>query len=306
MEDNIYSWSYTKHKIFSFCRRKYFYFYFASKNGWKEYSSSLNRKVFVQKHIVPYKKWINNLLISSLRNIFLDTHIIKPEQLENQLKKTLYKSFLREKFNLLNNTHSQEQKLITPLKEIYFYNLPSSNVIYLSEKYLTNLLNTFNSDNKLIKILSEVPRQSKINTFKPSFFYLKKIKIWVSPHLAWFRNGKVTSINLYPETSLNNFNVLDWDLLSSINTLFWQNKFNINRINIETISTFLNIQKNSATNIYCKKNLKETIKFIENSFSTIHSCCSTSLGVYKQNYKKTNDIKKCSTCIFKQFCISEN
>jgi hypothetical protein len=299
-QNYINSWSYYRHNIFKYCERKYFYHCFAATNGWKTTSTKKEQKLYLLKQITPYKLWIENLIVKNIKKTFLLSNTITPNEFTKSFQQALYKEFLSNKHKICTSFEKDMPKHPI-IKEIFIDKIPKKTVLSLAEKHL-ELLNSIIMDSKLIRQFNKIPFQAKQNTSTPLYFYLDNIKVWTAPHLSWFINGKIFSLNFYFSTKLSNLINGNWDTIAGINSLYWQRKPHAYINKIENINIFTNYLNKKISTVYGGINPTKAIKIIKDSHRIIKSRLTTTQKEYEKNYSKTKDKNNCSNCNFKEFC----
>lgn len=66
---NEFSWSKSRHDLFVSCRRKYFFHYYGSWNGWKREADERTRQIYYLKKLQSRQMWIGSVVHKYIENL---------------------------------------------------------------------------------------------------------------------------------------------------------------------------------------------------------------------------------------------
>ena len=286
------SWSYTRHKLFSFCERKYYYHYFGSQNGWLEFDSTAKQeKIFKLKKALSLENWVKNIFTSSLQHAFITSRPTSKKDFCLKFRACVFRKFQSDKYRVMANSIISEPLII---KEIFLGKISLKESIDYAERK-TNFLAAQLVASDIPDLLFSVPAQAKKTQSKPVFFQLDNIKVWNAPLIAWYINGKLYTLNLKIDNTRNS----DWALLAAINTLYWHKTLNLTYDMIECITVFLEHKNIFA--VYAKRHPQEVVNIIKDSGKRISSRTTHQNKSFEKNYVKTKSAN-CSECVFNAVC----
>ena len=142
---NDFSWSKSRHDLFSECQRKYYFNYYGSWNGWKYNADERTRKIYYLKKLQNRHMWIGSavhLCIEKLlKNYRLENFETSLEELQASLLASLRQDFAdsrsgnwaKKKWRLFEHEYdsdvdNQEWKRITDMAQLCLKNFWASAV----------------------------------------------------------------------------------------------------------------------------------------------------------------------------------
>jgi hypothetical protein len=95
---NLFSWSFTRHKNFAECRRRYYYLHYGSWNGWNNDAPDEARLAYRLKNIQSLPMWLGDLVHRMIERILGDLRNQEVNSLENyqkQLRNWMNKEYVQ-------------------------------------------------------------------------------------------------------------------------------------------------------------------------------------------------------------------
>jgi len=294
MQNNLkseFSWSISRHNIFEYCERAYYFHYYGSWNGWTQYSDDLSIQLFKLKHLQTKELWLIHIICNSFKMAIAKQ--IVPDF--SNIKKYVIKFILKDISSLKIKNWMDDPKQINLFSTYYEYADIDSIKTWALNNYFSHL-----HTNKTLNTLLKIPltmQKCHDNNFK--YFKINKLKIWLNPLSIYSYNKKLIAFNF-------NFDLSDssnWSLSTALSELYilvhWKPKIN------DIVTPTLFVKENRNYTVYAKRNLKEVIQIVNKSTLKMKSRLSYTQKAYIDNFDKTTDQKKCHTCRFKEACMTK-
>lgn len=182
---NEFSWSVSRHQLFTGCQRAYYYNHYGSWGGWEINAPERIRQTYILKNIVSMPIWvgsiIHDLIQKSLENFANTGFFPTAEQLKEDALNTMRTGWTQS----VKKAWIQAPKK-TNLFELYYgngKNLPREMTDKIKERVLECIDNFAHS-----QILKEILATPFLN-WKPidklSFFMINDLKVWCAIDFAY-------------------------------------------------------------------------------------------------------------------------
>lgn len=133
-----FSWSLSRHKTFSTCKKQYAFAYYQAHNGWLANSSDLAKQTYRLKKIVTlpilFGQIIHDLIAKTLQKFYQQGYISSEQELILQAKDLLNNAYI-------DSTRYRSEWFARPSKRTMLYDLYYGNALNLEEvQYYKNLI----------------------------------------------------------------------------------------------------------------------------------------------------------------------
>jgi len=300
---NEFSWSFSRDNLFRDCKRKYFYNYYDSWEGWKKDSiDEVTRTLYVLKNLVNRKIWKGDAVhkeISRVLKSYESTGIF------SDYKKSAKRAtkIMREEFRFSRNkeywTTSRSLRKINALFEHeYDIELPDDEWINNYNDVLKCLRNFYNSEIcEDIKCISTDDIVT-IDSITPTEFDFNNEKIYVNLDLAYMLDGKLKIVDW--KTGSAETNPLQFVVYTfHSNEIFEIPLEDITVIEYNLLDDKKFIYTYSETEINNAKHY--ILESISNMKSYLYEPAENLASI--TDFPRTEDEWKCGNCNFKKICF---
>lgn len=292
---NEFSWSKSRNDIFSSCRRKYYYHYYGSWNGWKYNADQRTRTIYLLKKLQSRYMWIGSLVHNQIEKILkayrANELVADYQTLEDELIHTMRGDFKRSRegwparkpWRLYEHQYEQE--------------VPDEQWRESAEQAKSCLKTFWDSElHQKIKLL-ESDQWLEIEDF--SSFYLDGVKIHVVLDFS-YRDG-------------DQFYIFDWKtgqkdlgmagLQLACYRIYATKQWLAEDEKIQTIE--FNLAQNKEISHGCEEiSLKEAEEEIRMSIKSMQSLLKNveSNEAEEEDFAYAEDESVCRSCSFRQVC----
>lgn len=300
---NEFSWSFSRDNLFRDCKRKYFYNYYGSWEGWKKDSiDEVTRTLYVLKNLVNRKIWRGDAVhkeISRVLKSYESTGIF------SDYKKSARRAtkIMRDEFRFSRNkeywTTSQSLRKVNALFEHeYDIELPDDEWINNHNDVLKCLRNFYNSD--ICEELNNISTDDivTIDSITPTEFDFNNEKIYVNLDLAYMLGGKLKIVDWKTGSAETN------PLQFVVYTFHSNEIFKIPLEDITVIEYNL-LDDKKFIYTYSETEISNTKDYILESISNMKSYLyepAENLASIT-DFPRTEDEWKCGNCNFKKICF---
>lgn len=289
---NEFSWSLSRFTLFNFCKRAYYFHYYASWGGWLDDATTFQNHIYRLKQIKTEKEWIDELILESItkairKEIESNVQSIKSycfRRAYAELTSLQNKEFLKDpkKLSLFSHYYDKEsilsiQNTVSERMNEIFEVLACHNLYHmLNKKFLD-----FVSVNELVK------------------FNLGQIPIWCKPSFIYHEAEEIIIENF----RFNDFrNDLTWPLSSAISLIFCLKNLLRQNKKLQSKTTF--IYDKNLLPVYVTLNVTETAEIILNSAQLMLSYLTKEAEAIESNFPACSEKEKCRECNFKEACAA--
>ena len=284
-----FSWSYTRHKIFKFCRRAYFYRYYAAQKGWDKFADPRSQLIYRLKNLVKTENYVRNTVSKAISDVFLRGN--KKNEKDFPLRNIyseLRQNLFRTRTDIENRCWEDDPKK-TNLFEIYYGESPDT-VFGRIREYISGIILIL-SQGGLLSELSAIPYLQWKNFKLPLAFFLDGLNVWTAPDFVWTEEGNtnVLFLRFRPDDE-------SWRLPPGISVLALENKFHIPPSRFRCRTFFCN--GHEIFEGY--ENLEKVRSLIKESSSSMLSLLVPDGKAHEENFGRAETC--CSSCGFKEYC----
>ncbi len=278
INNDNFSWSYSRENIFKICPRAYFYKYYGAINGWDKYANDETKHIYLLKNIKKAHWWIKELIVSSIKEIIIQRRNNYNIDI-TYLNQIIIKKFHKSIHSVINEDWKSDAKYLN-LFEIYYSKNDSLNIL---DNIKDSLLKTIAVliENQKIQPLLDIPYIKFINSDKPTQFYINDLKIWCKVDFIWKDKNNIHLLNFSWKENKNPLQIASEMIKQN-----YPNRYD--NIILQNISLLNGNTTNYETSC-------EVRNFVIESASTMLNDT--------RNFPKINDNQKCEQCIFKEMCL---
>lgn len=300
---NEFSWSFSRDNLFRDCKRKYYYNYYGSWEGWKKDSiDEITRTLYVLKNLVNRKIWKGDAVhkeISRVLKSFVSTGTFS--DYDTSVKRAT--SIMRSEFRFSRNreyweTNKSLRKVNALYEHEYNIELPDDEWINNHNDVVECLRNFYNSD-----ICGELKNINTddiltIDSITPTEFEFNEEKIYVNLDLAYMIEGGLK--------------IVDWKTGSAeTNPLqFVVYTFHCNEIYKFPLQDIKVVEYNLLDDKkfiyrYKESDIDDAKDYILDSINKMKSFLYDPMhnAAEISAFPRTQDEWKCSNCNFKKICF---
>lgn len=297
---NEFSWSYSRHRTFSTCKREYYYRYYGSWGGWEYYADELTQRLYRLKNMITLPMLVGDVvhrMISVALESLKEGHEIPSERVEadvidefkkawRQSKKREWKTAPKRKVNLFEHYYGgnpTEQELL----ELRDTMIDSIHGFYLSDSY------------RFIKTLS--PREWLTKEELDSYIF-QGTKIWVKLDFA-ARHGE----RIYLYDWKTGKGVTEDETQLAVYALYAQDKWGIDLKDLRLFDIYL--KKQLPVKMKLSKGTVETAKdvILQSINGMVDLLDDQTKNTAKiDSFPMVEDMAVCRRCSFKEVCYPDS
>lgn len=300
---NEFSWSFSRDNLFKECKRKYFYNYYGSWEGWKKDSiDEITRTLYVLKNLVNRKIWRGDAVhkeISRVLKSYESTGIFSSFEMSIKRVTNIMRSEFRfSKNKEYWNTSQSLRKVNALFEHEYDVDITDDEWIDNYNDVLKCLRNFYSSD-----ICDELKTINTgeivtIDSITPAQFDFNEEKIYVNLDLAYKLDGKLIIVDWKTGSAETN------PLQFVVYTFHANEIFKIPLEDITVVEYNLLDNKKFIYN-YTQQQIDEAKQYIEKSMNDMKSYLYDPLNnaAAIPDFPRTDDDWKCGNCNFKKICF---
>ncbi|MGO4886209.1 PD-(D/E)XK nuclease family protein [Anaerobacillus sp. MEB173] len=296
-----FSWSNSRHRTFMECKKKYYYHYYLSHNGWLFQAAEENKLAYRLKNIknlpIALGEVIHDIIHSQLKAYLAGETLASEQELIQQVKDRLNLAFIHSKKHV--DDWMMKPKKFQMLHEIYYYNkLEQSDVENIKQKIDVCIKNLLSSKSYNTIITDENIHVIEAEELKTVYF--DGVKVYVVLDF------------LYRERESDKWIIVDWKTGKQNKTdrdqlalyvLYLIDKYKITLDNIIIRNEYL---QSGETKDYtlCEDDLIEARNLISDSTEAMRRFLaqpSINKPLAEDEYEETFSYR-CNSCNFKQLC----
>ncbi len=296
-----FSWSNSRHKTFTECKKKYYFHYYLSHNGWLFQSDEVNKQTYRLKNIknlpIALGEAIHDIIHDQLKAHLAGEPLFSEQHLKQTCKNELNQAFIDSKKHY--DDWRMKPKKFNMLHEIYYDNeLNPDDIDKIKEKIevcINNLLNCKSYNEILANENLYVLEAEELKAF-----YFDDIKIYVV--LDFVFRDRLSGKWVIVDWKTGNENRSDRDQLA-LYALYLMDKFKIKLENIEIRNEYLQSGK-TVTYTLNEEDIIEAKNLIVNSSDEMQTYLhdrSLNKPLSEDHFVETFSFR-CKSCNFKEKC----
>ena len=307
-KENKFSWSYSRHALFQFCERAYYFNYYGSWNGWDTYAPDHTRLLYHLKNLTSKELWFANSIRKSFTHTLNISKELNAQSFYLEFKNHIYRSLKYNLSSLLREEWKNDPKCLC-INEVYYQKISIRELEHWIKSELLNKLDAIQKS-KIIDEILNIPYSAFINSREILSFDFFGFPVWCSPFLTWMNKGKVHFLNFKFINEYNNLSAttdyyrrISWAMLMGLNCLFAKQHWALgyNRIICKTLF----VDNSNSYTVYGHRSPKEIENIILDSSRLMKSKLTCDEKAYTENFPETDTKEKCQNCSFFQVCTSK-
>lgn len=289
---NEFSWSPSRFTLFNYCKRGYYFHYYASWEGWLDDATSFQKHIYRLKQIKTEKEWIDELILESIAKA------VKKEIESNiqSIKTYCFRKAYAELISLTNRDFLKDPKKLSLFSHYYNSESISSIKERVSERMneIFDVLVLHKLDYLLNKNFLDFVSVNELVKFN-----LGQIPIWCKPSFIYHEREEIIIENF----KFNDFREDQaWPLSSAVSLIFGlKNLLRLNK-NLQSKTTF--IYSDNILPVYATLNITETAEIILSSTRLMLSYFTKTREALEMNFQICPEKEKCRECNFKEACAA--
>lgn len=213
-----FSWSYSRCRIFKFCKRAYFYRYYAANNGWDKFADPYSRVLYRLKNLVKTENYVRNLVSKTLSDVF--TRGSKRGAKDFPLRdiySALQKHIFHNRADIENRCWEEDPKKLN-LFEVYYGEDPDL-VFGKIREHISDFVSKL-SQCGLLSELASVPYLQWKNFTLPVVFSFNGLNVWTAPDFVWSHEGHTNLLFLKSQRDEE-----AWRIVPGVSVMALENNF---------------------------------------------------------------------------------
>jgi len=296
---NIFSWSSSRARSFSTCKRKYYFQYYGHWGGWLSQSDEITKKIYFLKKMSSIPQIIGLIIHQQIENILKKLKkgsIISREKVLKESIDSFKKSWNESK----SKKWKKSPKDYTNLYEHFYKEEPSrENLLKVKDKIEKCINGFYDSDS--FKFIKQLSNSDVLSIEQMSFFDFEDTKIYVNLDFAVKHDGKI-----YIYDWKTGQRVEEDERQLSIYAIYanqrWDKDFDL--IRLFDVYIFRNLPVKIKLNI---RSIHDTKKYVRNSIKEMHSMLD---DVGKNianidNFPMVENVNICKKCQYKSLCFGD-
>jgi len=285
-DEQEFSWSLSRDSLFTFCPRAYFYHYYGSAGGFKQFSGV--EQLYQLKKLQSLDLWINSICAEVLRDFFYEN----PEN--SNLHKAAKRYFNQGARSVsLREWRDDPQQL--NLLESYYGFVEINELIEQGAKLLDKSIDSL-FESGLPAYLKEIPYLDRKNLSFPVYTNIGRIKVWCSPVIVWQEDGLLKFLTLNNGHS----NKIKSHHTAALHKILAFNNLRFKPERVVTLNFDLTCGETSALPDE-EINVSELIDHIKNSTAEMLALSTDHNSIFEDNFHK--NIDNCAKCKFQKHCL---
>ena len=297
------TWSFSRHKTFSTCKRMYYYNYYGSLGGWDDNADTEVKKLYMLKKMTSLPILAGTLVhdeVEKVLNAVRNEDKYSQKDSEDNVIKAFKESWKQSK----NKDWKKNVKHNTNLFEHYYNKEVSDDRLFEIKDIMINSIKGF-YDSDTFSFIKTVAAQDWLAIEELDSFEIEGTKIWVKLDFATQHDGKV-----YIYDWKTGKEVKEHENQLEVYTLYAMEKWKLDLKQVRLFGIYL-------TKSIPEKKVKPTVDSINNVKHTIQQSIKemkllvndfSESEVSLANFPKVNDAIEnswpCSICNFKEVCFS--
>jgi len=298
------TWSFSRSRLFSECRRAYFYHYYASWGGWEANASQFCRKAYILKNVRNIDAWIGDIVHQSIKWI-LESKVGDDTTLFKESKDIPYEEAIKTAKNMLTRTWEQSRseqwkvniKRNLNLFEHYYNQEPTRDQLKIKlEKVTKSIRNLYNSG--LLDKISKLGVDNFLSIDELDSFDFEGTKTFAIPDFA-LRDGNQCLLYDWKTGKRNEKDIAQL----SCYMLYAMNKWQMPENEIKIVPVYLAQDEflPSAVEAIVSEEIKSYIRqSIKEMKSILVDIKANKAEI--SNCPKTNELWRCQKCKFQEIC----
>lgn len=291
---NEFSWSLARHNLFNYCKRAYFFHYYASWNGWLDDSPHSQKLIYRLKQIKTQKEWVDELILEAItkalrREIELN---IQP------IKSYCFRKAYAELISLQNNEFLKDPKKLSLFSRYY----DGETISMIKERVSDSIKGIFEKlDCENISLLLKRNYMDFISSNELVKFQLGQIPVWCKSGFIYHNKEEIV---------INNFRFNDfrydnnWAFSGAISFIYaLKNLLRYNK-KLQSVTTF--VYEKGVLPVYSMLTPQEAVETILSSAKDMLSFLPADSDASADNFSKCSEKEKCRKCNFKEACAASN
>jgi len=300
---NKFSWSFSRDSLFRECKRKYFYNYYGSWEGWKKDSAdNTTRTLYVLKNLINRKIWKGDAVHKEIsRTLKSYESTGRFSNYENSVKRTT--NIMRQEFRFSKNksywdTDRSLRKVNALFEHEYDLEITDDEWIENYNDVLKCLDNFYKSD--ITSELKDLDTQQimTIDSITPTPFDFNNETIYVNLDLAYKIDTKVKIVDW--KTGSGESNPLQFVVYT-----FHANDFLKIPLEDITVIEYNLLNDKKIIYSYSAQDISEAKQYIENSINEMKSYLydADNNSAEITDFPRTDENWRCENCNFKKICF---
>ncbi|MEI6421900.1 MAG: hypothetical protein WCP55_06745 [Lentisphaerota bacterium] len=293
-----FSWSYSRHRCFNFCRLAYRLRYMDSWEGWDKFATPDSKILYELKNLKTLEAWPDQIFRDTVRDVFMKSRNGFGKFTPAEIRKTALKKLRSEWSGMLSGECKDDPKKLN-LTEFYYSDASARrnfDVQQIADTLIVRIDKFAASP-----VFAEIAEMSYLNYRdfrRPDYFELDGIKIWTAPDFIYSRkDGTLNILNFCNGVPGDN---ASWDLRAAICVFFALRKFNIPEDKINCHNLFFRNVDEDILCVYSYRNLCEVRRIIY--VSAVDMLDFESGTQYEIDSTEHKSPDKCATCEFRKVC----
>ncbi|MFA6567647.1 MAG: hypothetical protein WCS96_05495 [Victivallales bacterium] len=296
-----FSWSYSRHRCFNFCRTAYRLRYMDSWEGWDKFAAPDSKILYELKNLKTVKSWTDQIFRDTVRDVFTRSRNGFEGFSPVEIRKSALKKLRSEWIGMLAGEWRNDPKKLN-LSEFYYSDASARREFDFQDiaDSLASRTDKFAASSVFAE-LAEIPYLDYRDFRRPDCFELDGIKIWTAPDFIYSRkDGTMNILNFFNGAPSDNES---WDFRSAVGVLFAERKFNTAEEKINCHNLFFRNGDEDILRVYSYRNLCEVRKIIrESSVGMVDFEGGTPDGI---DFAESKPSGKCGSCEFRKVCRSQ-
>jgi hypothetical protein len=197
---NEFSWSYSRDRKYRYCRRAYYYHYYAAWEGWRSDAPAPVQQVYLLKNLTSLPQWVGSLVHETIRLALARLKGGQPAAEEALL------AFMRRRAEAdfeasQSGRYRQKPNQLTGFQEHYYRSSTHQETWLQRWQDAERLLNRF-MHSPLYLFLKQQPAETFVQVEMLQSFIVSGVKVWIQMDLAR-REGSAVTIYDWKTGELN-------------------------------------------------------------------------------------------------------
>jgi CRISPR/Cas system-associated exonuclease Cas4 (RecB family) len=293
---NIFSWSVSRDRLFTECRRAYYYHYYGAWGGWERDAPELAKKTYLLKNMHSIDTWVGDVVHQTIKWVLENKAAgkdIAQDAARARIKEHLVRTWAQSKERQWVNGIKQHLNLF----EHYYKREPSPELLAMKIAKAVKSIDNFYKL-KILDIFSGVEGGGFLSIDELDSFDLDGVKVYAVPDFAvkegryilfdW-KTGKPSEKDLFQLSFYVLYAQYRWraaiDEVEVIPVYLSDSNCGLQPASVVDLSYVRQYVQDSA------KKMREVLTNVEANQADIARC------------PKTQFVKKCANCRFQEICV---
>ncbi|HBM14856.1 MAG TPA: hypothetical protein DD381_00675 [Lentisphaeria bacterium] len=288
---NEFSWSLARHNLFCFCKKAYYFNYYASWGGWNSSADTRQKLIYRLKQIKTEREWVDAIFLESISKAILKGIDPTPDA----IRKYIFRKAYTELGSISRCEYLRDPKKLC-LFENYYLKDSEENIKTRITEGLNPLFNSLNSEEFLKLLRKNFLDFISLNELKS--FQIGSFKIWIPINFIYYDNDEIVLENY----RFNDFREdQNWHISSAIALLYGIKTLLRHNKKLTAKTSF--IYKGKFLGVYSTLNPIETTGIILTSARKMIDLDSSDMR--ENNFPQCEQKEKCRACKFHEVCAAE-